>query len=55
MQQEKICSITGKKFVVSYAEITLREMFRAPLPLVHPYERIRELMAWCPQLIYLDS
>lgn len=51
MSVEQICDITGRTFMVSDAEIALRESFGVPLPTVHPTERMRELMAWRPQLV----
>lgn len=51
MSHEQICSITGRTFIVSDAEIALRESFGVPLPTAHPTERMRELMTWRPQLV----
>lgn len=49
MSYEQICNVTGRIFIISDAEIALRESFGVPLPTVHPTERMRELMTWRPQ------
>ena len=41
---ERVCKITNKKFFVSDLEQKLRAQFDAPLPDVHPYERMKYLM-----------
>ncbi|MDP2630957.1 MAG: hypothetical protein Q8P56_06160 [Candidatus Uhrbacteria bacterium] len=46
MSQKQICSITGKLFIISDAEIALRETLGVALPIVHPNERMRELLSW---------
>ncbi|OGY79801.1 MAG: hypothetical protein A3B74_03470 [Candidatus Kerfeldbacteria bacterium RIFCSPHIGHO2_02_FULL_42_14] len=43
---KQICKITGKTFKVSEFEQSLRAKFDAPLPEVHPSERIRYLMTF---------
>lgn len=43
---KRTCSITGKQFEVSDQEQALREKFQVPLPIVHPFERMRYLMAF---------
>ena len=41
---KRICKITGHAFEVSELEQQLRAKFEAPLPDIHPYERLRYLM-----------
>jgi len=43
---KKTCKLTGRAFEVSELEQELRKKFNAPLPDVHPYERMRELLSW---------
>ena len=43
---KKTCKLTGREFEISELEQELRKKFNVPLPDVHPYERMRELLSW---------